>query len=137
LDLATILAPTKLARAIDRAERLDLFDLVALEQLFLRAKGHHGVGALRKTIAGWKPRHTRQELEDRFQDLLEATNLPLPSQNVLLHGERNLHEVDNLWPGHNLVLELDSFAYHRTRLDHKRDADRNATSSSPATASSA
>ena len=126
LDLATVLTPTKLARAIDRAERLDLFDLVAIEELLLRANGHRGVGALRKAIAAWKPRHTRLELEDRFQDLLEAANLPLPRQNVLLQGERNLHEVDNLWPAHKLVVELDGYTYHRTRRDLARDAETNA-----------
>jgi very-short-patch-repair endonuclease len=126
LDLAAVVTKQELARAVDRSERLEVFDLTAVENLLQRANGHQGVGALRKAIAAWQPRHTRKELEDRFQDLLEATNLPLPSQNVLLQGERNLHEVDAYWPGHHLVVELDSYAYHRTRRDLQHDADTNA-----------
>jgi very-short-patch-repair endonuclease len=126
LDLASVVSARELARAVDRAERLDLFDLPAVEAVLSRARGRRGAAALRKTIAAWKPRHTRQELEDRFQDVCEAARLPLPSQNVILQGERDLHEVDACWPAHHLVVELDSFTYHRTRLDHKRDAERNA-----------
>ena len=62
--------------------------------------------ALRRAIAAHKPRNTRRELEDRFLDLVEASFLPSPSTNVLVQGERYVHEVDAYWPQHNLVVEL-------------------------------
>ena len=45
---------------------------------------------------------------------------------MLLAGERTTHEVDALWPAHALVVQLDGFAYHRTRRDRERDASADA-----------
>ncbi len=122
LDLAAALASSDLARAIDRAERLDLFDLAAVDDALSRARGRRGAAALRRAIAAWRPRHTPSELEDRFQDLLQAARLSMPQFNVLLEGEHSIHEVDAFWPDERLVIQLDGFAYHRTRRDRARDA---------------
>jgi predicted transcriptional regulator of viral defense system len=43
LDLAETVSPRELARAIDEAERLALFDLRAIEKLCRRSPGRHGV----------------------------------------------------------------------------------------------
>jgi hypothetical protein len=40
----------------------------------------------------------------------------------LLEGENDVHEVDAVWPACRLVIQLDCFAYHRTRRDRERDA---------------
>ncbi len=125
LDLAELVTATELARAVDRAERLEVFDLSQVEELLVRARGRRGATALRRAIAGWYPRHTRSELEDRFAELLSATELPQPRLNVLLQGERAAHEVDAFWPADALVVQLDGFAYHHTRRDHERDAATN------------
>ena len=122
LDLAGIASARELARAVDTAERLDLFDLTAVEDVLARARGRRGAAALRRAIAGWQPRHTRSELEDRFQELLATTGLPWPRFNVQLDGEQSQHEVDAVWPSQRLVVQLDGFAFHRTRRDRERDA---------------
>jgi very-short-patch-repair endonuclease len=122
LDIAVFVTPLQLVRAVDRAERRDLFDLVAVDAVLSRAKGRNGAQALRRAIAAWRPRYTRSELEDRFQDLLHATSLPSPLFNTLVRGERRSHEVDALWPSHRLAVQLDGFAFHRTRRDRERDA---------------
>ncbi len=70
LDLVAVLSPVELSRALDRAERLELFDLAAFDGLLDRANGRAGTRALRAALAGWRETHTRSELEDRFQDLL-------------------------------------------------------------------
>jgi very-short-patch-repair endonuclease len=84
--------------------------------------GHHGAKALREAISDWRPRRTRSELEDRFQALLDASALRSAFFNVLLEGENDVHEVDAVWPACRLVIQLDGFAYHRTRRDRERDA---------------
>jgi very-short-patch-repair endonuclease len=122
LDLAGVVPARDLERAVDRAERLDLFDLAAVECVLSRAGGRRGVATLRRCIAAWQPRHTRSELEDRHQELVRAAGLPAPQLNVLLDGEQRTHEVDAFWPSHRLVVQLDGFAYHRTRRDRQRDA---------------
>jgi very-short-patch-repair endonuclease len=126
LDIAAVVTPVTLARAVDRAERLDLFDLAAVDAVLSRAKGRRGAAALRCAVAAWRPRYTRSELEDRFQDLLEQAHLPAPGFNVLLEGERDVHEVDALWAAHRVVVQLDGYAFHRTRRDHERDASADA-----------
>jgi hypothetical protein len=126
LDLAGVASARELARAVDAAERRDLFDLAAVDDVLARARGRRGVVALRDAIAAWRPRYTRSELEDRFAALVEKAGLPPPQLNVLLDGEHAQHEVDAFWPATWLVVELDSFAYHRTRRDRERDAARDA-----------
>ncbi|MGH2979867.1 MAG: DUF559 domain-containing protein [Solirubrobacterales bacterium] len=122
LDLATVLSRREVARAVDRAERLYLFDLGSVEEVLARARGRRGAAALRAAIAAWRPRHTCSELEDRFLELLASTALPLPRLNVPVTGERDEQEVDAFWPSQRLVVQLDGFAYHRTRRDRERDA---------------
>ena len=41
----------------------------------------------------------------------------------MVAGERRSHEVDALWPSHRLAVQLDGFAYPRTRRDRERDTE--------------
>ena len=36
------------------------------------------------------------------------------------------HEVDLFWPANGLIVEVDGFAYHRTRVAFERDRRRDA-----------
>jgi very-short-patch-repair endonuclease len=65
-------------------------------------------------------------LEDRFLELVQAAHLSDPAVNIPLEGERFTHEVDCFWPANGLVVQLDGFAYHRTRRDRERDATSDA-----------
>jgi hypothetical protein len=131
LDLAAVVNAQHLARAVDRAERLELFDLAAVNDVLSRAKSRRGAAALRRAIAAWRPQHTRSELEKKLQELLrvDAPELLLRDQpetsrprfNAMVDGDERTHEVDAFWPSHGLIVELDSFAYHRTRADLERD----------------
>jgi very-short-patch-repair endonuclease len=63
------------------------------------------------------PQPTRSEAERVLARLVREARLPLPSMNVPLEG----FEVDALWPAQRLVVEVDSFAFHRTRRAWERD----------------
>jgi very-short-patch-repair endonuclease len=126
LDLGAVVPERELARAVDRAERLQVFDLVAVEDLLTRARGHGGSRALRAAIKAWEPRHTRSELEDRFVELVQEARLEQPRFNAILEGECGSHEVDAFWPSCRLAVDLDGFAFHHTRRDRERDAQRDA-----------
>jgi hypothetical protein len=126
LDLAAVATQRELARLVDRAERLRVFDLSAVDEALSRARGRRGAPALRNAVASWRPRFTRTELEDRFADLVEASGLPHPQINAFADGERLRHEVDAVWFSQRLAVELDSFEYHRTRQDRERDAEKTA-----------
>lgn len=122
LDLAGAVPAHHLAKALDRAERAGLSDLVAFERVLARARGKPGARALRVSIEAWRPRYTKSELENRFAGLVERSGLPEPQLNAMVDGERREHEVDAYWPHHRLAVQVDSFAFHRTRRDIEHDA---------------
>jgi hypothetical protein len=109
--------------AIDRAERLRIFDLAAVVDVLDRANGRRGARALRRAVAAYEPSTQRSELERRFRKLLKtAPDIPRPSFNALVDGEIGTHEVDAYWPEDKLAVQLDGFEFHRTRRDRERDA---------------
>jgi len=63
---------------------------------------------------------TRSELEHRFLELCRAAGLPRPAVNAVIAG----YEVDALWPSARVVVELDGYAFHRTREAFERDRVR-------------
>jgi very-short-patch-repair endonuclease len=68
-------------------------------------------------------RRARSDLEEDFFTLVRSHHLPLPETNVKL----GRWEVDFLWRARQLVIEIDSFLYHRGSVafhdDHARDLD--------------
>jgi very-short-patch-repair endonuclease len=74
-------------------------------------------------LEGVESDRTRSDLETLFLDLFRLHRIPPPEVNVKL----GRHEVDFLWRSHNLVVEVDSFLYHRGSVsfedDHSRDLD--------------
>ena len=65
---------------------------------------------------------TRSEAEERFLALVREARLPRPLVNVRRHG----YEIDFLWPEEGVAVEVDGFAYHRTRERFEADRDRDA-----------
>ena len=63
---------------------------------------------------------TRSDAEERFLALCREQRLPDPEINVHLEG----YEVDFLWRGHGVVVEVDGFAAHGTRAAFERDRTR-------------
>jgi hypothetical protein len=127
LDLSAVVRPQELAVAIDRAERLRIFDLSAVVDVLNRANGRRGANALRRAIAAYEPSTQKSELERRFKELLlTAPDIPTPFFNALVEGEASTHEVDAFWESQRLAIQLDGFAFHRTRRDRERDAESDA-----------
>lgn len=111
----------RLVRAFERAERLQLFDLRALERQVERGRGRRALKAIEPSLAAALPSpETRSELERRFLDLCRNAGLPAPEVNVVVEG----FEVDALWRDQRLIVELDGYEYHRTRAAFERDRAR-------------
>jgi very-short-patch-repair endonuclease len=122
LDLAAVLGRQALRHAVEAAERLEVFDLRAVEAL--PAAGHPGASRLRDAItaaAGESP-WTRSEFEKRFLSFLRERGFPEPQLNVVVCGEL----TDFWWPDARVVVETDSWLFHRTHArfedDRRRDA---------------
>jgi very-short-patch-repair endonuclease len=122
LDLAAILSPAQLERALERAEELGLFDLVALEDVLGRAGHHPGVAKLRRALAIYRenlgdPAFERSKLERRFHRLVKRAGLPTPSMNFNVAG----YELDAYWERERFVVELDVYETHGSHAAFERD----------------
>jgi very-short-patch-repair endonuclease/predicted transcriptional regulator of viral defense system len=122
LDLAEVVDRRRLERAVEQAERMEVLDLRALECMAMR-HGRRALKPLRAVLAELRPSpETRSELERRFVAFCRKADLPTPGINRIVLG----FEVDALWHSERLVVELDSYSFHRSRrafeLDRQRDA---------------
>jgi hypothetical protein len=101
LDYAEVTNRQRLRLAIEAADRKEVFDLKALEQLSLRSTGRRGVKSLKAVLAEiTKPTSwTRSELERRALALLREGGVPEPQVNVVIAGEL----VDLYWPGSRVL----------------------------------
>ena len=117
-DLASTLSLQRLEIAFERAERLRLLDVEGVEK---EAKGRRGARKVRAILSSLTaPEPTRSRFEERLRGLCKRHNLPLPAQNVSVAGE----DVDAYWQGSNLVVELDSWEFHKTRRAFERDRQK-------------
>ena len=121
LDLATILPPRELSRAINEAELQRRITPDSLNAQFQRYPNHRGTAALRQDT-NTDPARTRSEAERRMLELIRAARLPTPEANVQVAG----YEVDLLWRPQRLIVEVDGFAFHSTRVAFERDRLRDA-----------
>jgi very-short-patch-repair endonuclease len=90
--------------------------------LFRRALRQAELAGYRVPHLG-RVRRTRSDLELLFLALCDDHGLPRPLVNRHVHGPR----VDFYWPEQRLVVETDSWDYHRGSVafedDHARDLD--------------
>ncbi len=124
LDLAAVVTPRELERAVAEGYTRRLAPRNQLLSLLARVGARPGVGALRALLdADRGPSLTRSEAEERLLALIRAAELPAPELNVRVGP----HEVDFLWRGQKVIVEVDGFRFHSSRAaferDRKRDAD--------------
>ena len=75
-DLAAVVSPGQLNRAVNEAEIRRLWDPLSLDDLLIRHPRRPGAAALRAVLATPGASITRSELEDRFLDLLRRRSPP-------------------------------------------------------------
>jgi very-short-patch-repair endonuclease len=122
LDMAPTLSERQLKRAINEAEINRLWDELSLHDLLHRYPGRSGTGkaraALHKRNEG--ATHTKSDLEELFLAFADRAGLPRPETNVYIEGI----EVDCVWRSERVVLEVDSWEFHRTRAAFERDREK-------------
>jgi very-short-patch-repair endonuclease len=122
LDVADRAHWQQMRKLFEDAQRARLLDVPALERLLERTRGRRGKRPLGRLLAEHLrlPPDTKRELEAAFARFICDRDIPEPSYNVLV-GD---HLVDAYWPAHDLVVELDSRAWHDTWQAHERDTRR-------------
>jgi hypothetical protein len=130
IDLAAILPHHQLARALEQAERLRIFDLGELQPLMDRHAGRPGVPALNEALHEHRPEthRTRNDLEALLVELCRLAGLPLPTAlnaSFDLPDGRRI-EPDAIWREHKVIVEVDGYETHGTRSAFESDRVRDA-----------
>ena len=122
LDNAEVLPVREIVRMLEQAERLQIFDLGAMERLLARSHGRRGLKPLRVAMAAitGEPQRTNSDWERDLLDFSDAYDIPRPELNVIV--ER--FEVDALWRHARLVVELDSWTHHRGRTAFENNREK-------------
>ena len=123
LDLAAGgLRGRPLEALLDRAELLRLVDFAELQRLLARYPGRPGSPSLQATLSRYLAGsvETRSVLEELVLELVDAHGLPRPKVNCSVEGKLR----DFYWPGSRLVLEADSYAWHRSPSALNDDRER-------------
>ena len=120
LDVSVTLEGRRLEQVVDRAERL--IDFGELQRR-LEAQPHRpGSPSLQAVLShytvGSAP--TRSELEEAFLRLCDDHGLPRPNVNTVIEGVM----VDFVWWDARLVVEVDGFAFHKSRAKFGDDRAR-------------
>jgi len=120
LDFAAV-DPRYLGKAIENAYRLDLLNLIAIDELISRSQGFRGVARLRKAVHVYRgSAFTRSDFERYFFDRGRRGEFPRPSMNLFVEG----HEIDAYWPEERFAVELDTYEYHGGPAAFERDRRR-------------
>lgn len=122
LDLAASgLNRTRLELAVDRAERQRVLDFADLQRLLARYAGGAGTPSLKAVLASYSdPLDIRSALEELVLVLCDAHGLPRPLVNCAIEGAVR----DFCWPSRRLVVEADSYAWHRSPSALNADRER-------------
>jgi very-short-patch-repair endonuclease len=121
-DLASVLPPRQLERAINEAEVLRHWDELSLDRLLHRYPRHRGNRAIRAALHQRRQGAsvTSSELEETFLRLTDAAGIPRPEVNALVEG----FLVDAVWRDARLVVELDGRDVHGTAAAFETDRER-------------
>jgi very-short-patch-repair endonuclease len=119
LDLAGVSPLHDVERALAEARVQKLVTDRAIAQAMSRARGRRGTALLQYLLKD-EPTLTRSEAERRLRRLILDGGLPPPETNARLLG----FEVDFVWPGAKLVVEVDGHAFHAHRAAFERDRGR-------------
>jgi very-short-patch-repair endonuclease len=126
LDLAAVLPRERLEQAMNEAEVLGLTDRVSSHTLLGRYPRRRGAAMLRAILDDAERARgvTRRELERTFAVALGSTDLPPPHRNAEVAVAGRFFEVDCLWRGQRLIVELDGGFVHGTWRASERDRER-------------
>lgn len=123
LDFAETAPAQQLRLAMEMADRKELYNGLAMDDLLARSPGRKGIKPLKailREMRGQATPMTRSELENRFLAGLRARGYPEPQADVLIEDEL----VDFVWVKQRLIIEVDSYLWHKTRQDFEKNRRR-------------
>jgi predicted transcriptional regulator of viral defense system len=129
LDLADVVTPRQLERAVEQAEVLRALDMRAITDVLTRADGRRGAATLRAVLSEMRlgTTTTRNDLEEAFLEICRDAGTPPDGVNVWIpYPDGGGAEADFVWQRHNLIAEVDGRATHLTprAFEHDRRRDQ-------------
>jgi very-short-patch-repair endonuclease len=124
VDFAAIASHQQVRSVLEAMERRQMYIGRELDELLDRTPNRKGAKTVRKVtkeMTGPAPWH-QSVLEETFHELIRGSDLPDYEANVLVEGEL----VDALWREQRVIVELDGFAYHKSRAKFEADRRRDA-----------
>jgi hypothetical protein len=121
LDTAQLMPDAALKRRVNEARRAEILTLADLADVTDRFPRHPGCKLLRPLLE-IKGGPTRSEWEDAFPAWCRQHQLPAPVMSAVVAG----YEVDALFPDEKVIVELDSWEYHKDRSSFESDRERDA-----------
>jgi very-short-patch-repair endonuclease len=121
-DIAAHVPVRLLERAINEAEVRRLWDELSLDALLRRYPRHSGNKVVRAALHKRRQGETftKSDLEEAFLQLVDELRLARPQVNVMVEGL----EVDAVWHGQRIVVELDARSTHATIEAFERDREK-------------
>lgn len=125
-DLAAVSSVENVEFALREAEYRQLRDRLSLPDLLARYPGRRGARAIKACLArrAEQPGRARSPLEEVFVPFLRCYRLPLPRLNAWIELAGSWKQVDCLWEAEQVVVELDGYAGHATRIAFREDRAR-------------
>lgn len=112
-----------LKRRVNEARRAEILTLADIADVVARFPRHPGAKRLRPLLEV-KGGPTRSEWEDEFPAFCKQYGLPEPVMSTWVAGS----EADALFPEEKIVIELDSWEFHKNKeafeTDRNKDFDR-------------
>jgi len=122
LDMAATVTQSRLEHLLDEAEIRRLTEYPSLAAVARVHPGHRGAARLQRTLRSYYAGEqvTRSDLEILFKELCRAHDLPQPRVDQPVAGKH----VDFLFAEQRLIVETDSWRYHKTRRAFEDDRAR-------------
>ncbi|MGE5408721.1 MAG: type IV toxin-antitoxin system AbiEi family antitoxin domain-containing protein [Syntrophothermus sp.] len=118
LDVAAGGRRRQLDDAIERAERLGILDLAAIDAMLRRRSGNRGAARLRLATEIYRePVFSRARSERLLLATVKAAGLPRPAINSWV----GKFEIDAYWEAERFAVEVDGWEAHRTRKAFEKD----------------
>lgn len=128
VDLATMLGPTTLGRAVDDALCRRLVTPAELRQTVeqLAARRRRGAHVLTELLGPWTAGARMESVaEARFLRALLDAGLPKPQRQLVIADDFGvIGRVDFAWPGQMVLLEVDGFRWHANPASQAADSER-------------
>jgi very-short-patch-repair endonuclease len=121
-DLAAVLDELQLERAVNEAEIRRLWSALSLQDLLDRYPRRAGSRAVRAVLERREEGalFLRSDLEEMLVRFADEAGFERPETNALVEG----FEVDAVWREQRLIIEVDGWEVHKTRLAFERDRER-------------